>query len=231
MCVLQDKLDRVDTALWRQVCFLHSAVMERRKFGSLGWCQTYDFNSGDLTASLAFLEKHFNACTSDADVSWQAVQYMVAEVQYGGRVTDTLDRRLLAQYTAKWLCADIVDPRFCYNPTEGGSGGTASSGPFTREFKYTVRARSQYSGMGTTGVLVEGTGVVLRPPSPHTRCACLYSHTMCACVLIHDVLVCADMSYWSRRHLGRTCRPSCTTSRRSLSWKRPRRLDCTPTRT
>eukprot|EP00438_Fugacium_kawagutii_P015301 Skav221890 [mRNA] locus=scaffold1395:579656:581405:+ [translate_table: standard] len=32
------------------------------------------------------------------------VQYMVAEAQYGGRITDDLDRELFNTYTAKWFC-------------------------------------------------------------------------------------------------------------------------------
>ncbi len=144
---MQDKLDRVDTPLWRQtlfsLCFLHSVVMERRRFSSLGWCQTYDFNTGDLTASLSFLEKHFNSGNGDHDVSWQAVQYMIAEVQYGGRVTDTQDRKLLSQYTARWLCADSVEPRFVYNPTVDAVPAGASAAVVYREFKYTVRTARQ----------------------------------------------------------------------------------------
>jgi dynein heavy chain len=30
--------------------------------------------------------------------SWKAIQYMVTEVQYGGRITDDLDRELFNTY-------------------------------------------------------------------------------------------------------------------------------------
>eukprot|EP00929_Paragymnodinium_shiwhaense_P072950 TRINITY_DN37046_c0_g3_i1.p1 TRINITY_DN37046_c0_g3~~TRINITY_DN37046_c0_g3_i1.p1 ORF type:complete len:464 (+),score=91.40 TRINITY_DN37046_c0_g3_i1:226-1617(+) len=41
--------------------------------------------------------------------------YMIAEVQYGGRITDDLDRELFVTYAAKWLCDDIFRPNFCFN--------------------------------------------------------------------------------------------------------------------
>jgi dynein heavy chain len=36
-------------------------------------------------------------------LSWNTIQYMVAEVQYGGRITDDFDRELFITYAAKWL--------------------------------------------------------------------------------------------------------------------------------
>lgn len=38
--------------------FVHDQVQERRKFGPLGWCIPYEYNNGDLTACILFLEKH-----------------------------------------------------------------------------------------------------------------------------------------------------------------------------
>ena len=81
----QEKLERVDTPQWRTLlfglCFLHSIIMERRKFGALGWCIPYEFNASDLGACATFLEKHLYS----HQISWPTLQYIVSEVQYGGR--------------------------------------------------------------------------------------------------------------------------------------------------
>jgi len=112
----QERLERVETAQWRQLvfglCFLHSVVQERRKFGSLGWCIPYEYNTGDLTACILFLEKHLY----NGPISWPTFQYMVAEAQYGGKITDDLDRRMFKTYTQVWLTANTCSEAFNYNP-------------------------------------------------------------------------------------------------------------------
>lgn len=40
----------------------------------------------------------------DSSGTQVTVQYMVAEAQYGGRITDDLDRELFNTYAAKWFC-------------------------------------------------------------------------------------------------------------------------------
>ena len=112
------QLERIDSKLWRQLlyalCFMHTIVLERRKFGSLGWCQSYDFNNGDLGASMMFLEKHLYA----GPISWPTLQYMVSEVQYGGKITDNLDRRLFITYGSSWVSPRVLADGFSYNPAE-----------------------------------------------------------------------------------------------------------------
>ena len=114
----QDRLERVDTLQWRQLvyalCFLHSIVQERRKFGSLGWNIPYEFNDGDLGACIMFLEKHLYA----GSISWATVQYMVSEVQYGGKITDDMDRRLFNTFAENWVCPAVLDSEFTYNPAQ-----------------------------------------------------------------------------------------------------------------
>jgi dynein heavy chain len=106
-----ERLARVESKEWRTmvfvICFLHSTVQERRKFGSVGWCIPYEFNAGDLEASLTFLEKHFFA--SAGALSWPTIQYMVSEVQYGGRITDDFDRILFNTYASQWLTPACLD--------------------------------------------------------------------------------------------------------------------------
>lgn len=112
----QDRLDRIDSATWRillfSLCFTHSVVQERRKFGPLGWCVPYEFNDGDLNATIMFLEKHLEFST----LCWNTLQYMAGEVQYGGRITDDMDRRLFLAYTEAWLSNTTLTTQFTFNP-------------------------------------------------------------------------------------------------------------------
>lgn len=113
----QDRLERIETPLWRKLLFsfsfLHSVVQERRKFGPLGWCIPYEYNAGDLNACIVFLEQHLY---TNPHISFSTVQYMVAEIQYGGKITDDLDRILFNVYTEKWISNDALDEAFTFNP-------------------------------------------------------------------------------------------------------------------
>lgn len=65
----QDFIEKVEpTDKWRQlvfaVCFMHSIVIERRKYGPLGFCIPYEFNNADLEASLLYIDKHMNQCAN-----------------------------------------------------------------------------------------------------------------------------------------------------------------------
>jgi len=118
--VSQELLDKIDLPQWRTLvfvqAFLHSIVQERRKFGPIGWCIPYEYNNSDLDACLLFLEKHVSTTImASSPISWVTVQYMVAEAQYGGRITDDLDRELFNTYAAKWFCDDIWKTSFAFN--------------------------------------------------------------------------------------------------------------------
>merc|ERR1712167_274984 len=99
----QERLERVETEQWRKLLFglsfLHSVVQERRKFGAIGWCIKYEYNTADLTACILFLEGHLYA----GPISWSTLQYMVSEVQYGGKITDSVDRRMFNTYAEEFL--------------------------------------------------------------------------------------------------------------------------------
>jgi dynein heavy chain len=117
----QDFLEKVEPYdKWRSLvfttCFLHSIVQERRKFGPLGFCIPYEFNNADLEASLMYIDKHMTQCAqSSISYSWKAIQYMVTEVQYGGRITDDLDRELFINYGQLWLNDNIFQPNYPFN--------------------------------------------------------------------------------------------------------------------
>jgi dynein heavy chain len=105
----QDFLEKVEPyEKWRamvyMMCFMHSVVQERRKFGPLGFCIPYEFNNSDLEASLLYVEKHMTQTQATGSaMSDKAMQYMTCEVQYGGRITDDLDREMFITYGALWI--------------------------------------------------------------------------------------------------------------------------------
>jgi len=119
--VNQDFLEKVEPYdKWRSlvmtVCFLHSIVQERRKFGPLGFCTPYEFNTADLEASLLYCETHMNKSAQlGVPFSWRAMQYMVAEVQYGGRITDEEDRNMFLTYAQLWVNDGCLQQNYCFN--------------------------------------------------------------------------------------------------------------------
>ncbi|GAX73618.1 hypothetical protein CEUSTIGMA_g1069.t1 [Chlamydomonas eustigma] len=97
---------------WRSLVFacsfFHALIQERRKFGPLGWNIRYDFSAGDLDCALQTLrmfvlnktdDSRNSSSSSGADraglIPWEALGYVTGEINYGGRVTDDNDRRLL----------------------------------------------------------------------------------------------------------------------------------------
>ncbi|XP_045497912.1 dynein axonemal heavy chain 8 [Colias croceus] len=119
----QDFLDYSDSPFYLPliytISFLHTVVQERRKFGPLGWNIPYEFNSADWLASCMFVQNHLDILEPGQNVSWTTVRYMISAVQYGGRVTDDYDNRLLSTFTRVWFTDQLFEEDFQFYKNYG----------------------------------------------------------------------------------------------------------------
>lgn len=93
------------------IAFFHSIILDRRKYGKIGWNVVYDFNESDFRISFAligmYLKKAFD--NKDEMIPWGSIKYLVGEAMYGGRVTDDFDRRVLVTYLDEYMGDFLFD--------------------------------------------------------------------------------------------------------------------------
>eukprot|EP00898_Chlorokybus_atmophyticus_P004944 jgi/Chlat1/5450/Chrsp36S00417 len=94
---------------WRKllfgICLFHAVIQERRKFGPLGWNIRYDFTEGDLGVCQTQMRMLLNEYES---IPFKVIRFLCAEINYGGRVTDDKDRRLINNLLVTFVNDDVV---------------------------------------------------------------------------------------------------------------------------
>jgi len=113
------------------LCFFHGLILERRGFGPVGWNNQYAFSEPDRDISRmqlrAFLEDF-------EGVPYEALNYMVAEANYGGRVTDSQDRRAIVTIISDYYTPQILDPEYKFSIS--GIYYSPEPGPLSSYFDY-----------------------------------------------------------------------------------------------
>jgi len=103
---IEDRDPRVKTILFA-LCYFHSTVLERRKFGPKGWNMFYPFNAGDLRDSANVLNKYFEG--NIGKIPWDDLTYIFGEIMYGGHIVDDWDRRLCRNYLEHFMSDNLLD--------------------------------------------------------------------------------------------------------------------------
>ena len=70
--------------------FFNANILERRKFGAVGWNIQYEWMNSDLKALMTTIRLYID---EQDEVPWETLNVQGSEIIYGGRVTDLWDKR------------------------------------------------------------------------------------------------------------------------------------------
>jgi dynein heavy chain len=94
------------------LAFYHALVIERKKFGALGWNIPYEFNDTDMDISAAQLALYLD---SYAEIPYKVLQQLTSVVNYGGRITDDKDMRTSDVIIADYFTPKILTPNYVFS--------------------------------------------------------------------------------------------------------------------
>ncbi|EAY07015.1 Dynein heavy chain family protein [Trichomonas vaginalis G3] len=89
------------------LAFFHAVVLERLQFGSLGWNVPYEFNLSDFNISRKQLASFISEAGGDV-APFESLTYVIGKLNYGGRVTDKWDSRLLQAILQQFLSQTAI---------------------------------------------------------------------------------------------------------------------------
>ena len=103
--------------------FFHAVILERRKFGAIGWNIPYEWMNSDFITSKTQLKMYLN---EQPTIPYVALKYVIAEVNYGGRITDDKDIKLITALLKGYYTSEIMKDGYklskletYYAPPEG----------------------------------------------------------------------------------------------------------------
>eukprot|EP01105_Mastigella_eilhardi_P025496 TRINITY_DN6953_c0_g1_i1.p1 TRINITY_DN6953_c0_g1~~TRINITY_DN6953_c0_g1_i1.p1 ORF type:complete len:4254 (+),score=1253.29 TRINITY_DN6953_c0_g1_i1:29-12763(+) len=114
--LLQENMGNI---LWHKllfgICYMHASMVERFKFGPLGWNKPYEFNDSDLSICLRMVnflsEQQDDSGTANVQLL-NIIRYLSLECIYGGYITEEYDRRLLLTLGEDIFSLQITQPKY-----------------------------------------------------------------------------------------------------------------------
>lgn len=94
---IEAKEPKIKTILFA-LCYFHSVMLERRKFGPKGWNMRYPFSVGDLRDSAIVLNNYMETNAASGKIPWDDLRYIFGAIMYGGHIVDDWDRILCSAF-------------------------------------------------------------------------------------------------------------------------------------
>jgi len=96
------------------LAFFHAVILERRKFGAIGWNIPYEWMNSDLEICKRQLKMYLE---EQNEVPFETLNVVVSEINYGGRVTDDKDERLIRALLRNYFRPQIFEETFKFDPS------------------------------------------------------------------------------------------------------------------
>jgi len=109
---------KVKTILF-SLCYFHSMMLERRKFGSKGFNMLYPFSIGDLRDSAIVLKNYLETSAGSGKIPWDDLRYIFGEIMYGGHIVDDRDRIFCKGFLQNLMNDTLLDEANMYPFAEG----------------------------------------------------------------------------------------------------------------
>ena len=104
---IEDKDPKIKTILFG-LCYFHSTLIERKRFGAKGWNRPYPFSIGDLRDSYLVLNKQFEQ-NQGGKIPFEDFIYIFGDIMYGGHIVDSLDRVLCNSYLRQFMVPQLFE--------------------------------------------------------------------------------------------------------------------------
>lgn len=118
-------------AMLTSLCIFHGVLLERRKFGPLGFNIRYGYTQSDLVICQTQLQMFLD---SYDEVPVKVLVYTAGHINYGGRVTDDWDRRLQLTMLADFYNEQVPEEGYKFSP----------SGTYTQPAALTVEGYAEW---------------------------------------------------------------------------------------
>jgi len=103
----EDRDAKVKSILFA-LCHFHALMLERKKFGPLGYNMKYPFSAGDLRDSAQVLYNYLEG-SSAVKIPWDDLRYIFGDIMYGGHVVDDWDRIMCSKYLLYFMRDELLD--------------------------------------------------------------------------------------------------------------------------
>ncbi|KAL7671309.1 hypothetical protein ACOME3_006209 [Neoechinorhynchus agilis] len=84
-------------------------MLERRRYGPIGFNIPYEFSDGDFIICAQQLSNFLMSYNNISKIPIKALKFTAAEINYGGRITDEMDRKVVNELLAKFYNEQVAE--------------------------------------------------------------------------------------------------------------------------